>query len=108
MQNDNHGASHKGSFRKNHHDILSEILHLFAHNQLQIDDLSSQALDELTSQVHQDIRFLDDRIERIHNTFAPNPLILETYENMKHRRETLLNWVENQRQPIEIQLRCAG
>jgi len=54
-------------------------------------------LHAVLSKLHDDIRFLHDRINRMKQFRSPNKATLETYEEMLKSREAVLTWLEEQK-----------
>lgn len=58
---------------------------------------------EMATKVTEDIRFLQDRIERIKSQSAPNTTVLKTYQSMLESREVVLKWIhENSELDAEV------
>lgn len=64
------------------------------HNNIQI---ARRALDTLAvrAKVEEDIAFLTTRITTLANHSRPNPLVLDTYQNMLNSRIAVLKWLQH-------------
>lgn len=51
----------------------------------------------IAAKVVEDIQFLQDRIARIKKLQTPNSTVLKTYQSMLESRETVLQWLQENR-----------
>lgn len=49
----------------------------------------------ITTKIHEDIAFLENRIERMKKMKSPSQPVLATYEAMLSSRQSVLRWLED-------------
>ncbi|WP_018015891.1 hypothetical protein [Teredinibacter turnerae] len=49
----------------------------------------------ITTKIHEDIAFLESKIERMKKMRSPSRTVLATYESMLASRMSVLKWLEN-------------
>jgi hypothetical protein len=57
----------------------------------------------LVVKIKQDIRFLQDRIERVKRLHTPNSSVLRTYESMLSTRLAVLDWMRDNGQLDDLE-----
>lgn len=55
---------------------------------------------DVAEKVQNDINFLLARIDHLQLQPVPNPLVLQTYQDMLESRQAVLDWLVHEEQPV--------